>query len=1731
MKNRWIKKTISLFLALLMAFSVMPAGAITAQAAFYTCSCGKKYTFLGYMWHHDAQRSERKEDFTYTKKQIGTEYYFKPTGEDQLNHYNRLDDKVLEISQSEKKTWTYSGSIAWSVLKMGGSYSFSTTKKLGVRVKERDVPPGQYARFYIGSEYHVYDITCKQKKYCFDCGRYLKTITTHNEIRVPVNDRTAHPWSMHAKYKEWKKGRNRSDCLSGDFVTTKVKIDKVTKAMQDKAKKYYKGALYNYPGQSSSGSYSADININIGSDSKEKIKSNSKNGKTSKVSALTDINATTSNPSGSINASVSLLSGLNSIISIFKPMTVYAASRTIRIPKGTTLIITGVSNDGNYGKTSYKGTTCWVNLNYVGYVFPTITKPEPPEVTLKTAQDIPLGGLITVDWNTPTDANYFSAVLKDESGKEVERYNNIYGNTATFQSQNPGKYTVEVIAHNSEYSSDPGKLGKYVTVHDFVNITFKDEDGTELGTEKIPWGDNAVSLIAPEKRGHTFKGWSGSLFNVKNDITVTAQYDKAKYTVEFIGYQANEQGIPNKEVLLKKETVEFGSDAAVPTDDEIVVPKNYEFMGWSSEEYKNVYTPYKNESIKIYAVYGWKNKDLPIDCDLTSAVRQSNGYYVYYNLQNYPDAVTRGRVIVALKTSEGKLIDMTESSAFSLEKSETETGAKIFIPCEKAATTAEIYVVNGYTNNGMSDGIPISNKDSVTIVEGKMWSDWVTTPIAENADNVVESREEYSFRNLRETTGNTKIKPDWVTLMSDGVIKKGNEYTARLNDTSYIQNGTVKRTDNSASVSWSGWSWNQVAAFDTESKRRDIETKREVVSYNYKTQWRYSHWTNGSTSNGHASMNNASQHYTDWLDYQKVNRGAGNGDVRYGDSYSVWGYCGNCGRSYFPWYNEETRQVATSANYGTQWRYRDCTYTYYFYRWEDKDWSDWSADEVTSTDKREVQTRTVYREKSVSAGIEDVSGETRTFSGTVDTEFAGKNITFFVSKYNAISDFTDEYVAQSTIGEDGSYTFNYKLREEPTAETGDFTIMIGIEGTTEKQVVGTIEAPKPVYTVKYYGDVKDNNPEVIYEARVRQGETAELPEENPEIVGKRFICWNNSCTNIQGDMEIYPVFEDEKYTVIFVDWRTQRIETQKYKYGEPLAPPTIEYLIEDENGEEQTLDVEVEDVESGYGRGWDYEEGTLVTSDMVVTAQYETKMFDVTFHDYDGTVIDTQTVEYGGVAETPELSNDENDGIEYYDWESDMDELYNVKDNLDVFPIYKFDKVTPNPTASVETGAYDDSQTVALNCEDENAVIYYTTDGSEPKDNFDAVEYTAPITISSKTELKFYASSMGKNDSEVVTESYVINNDGLLISMYNNIDEDGSAKTYLVNALKDINYEVLLVEGYTLDGIYYDSGHTQLIDDNNNTTKGAIELYAKYSINTYSVTFEKEDGTVIDSQSVAYLESAEEPSVADEGTLKFVGWDTNDWIYVTEDVTVHPVFKEKSEIVSVTFDKAKYQMELDSTYQINATITAPDNEEYENLNDAVIWCSDNEEVATVDNTGVVTSVGSGTAKIYAISVDNINSAVCEITVKPSVNNSILINNLSSLDVDSEGYIRRVPLDGTNTVDFFNSQFINSHELLTFTNAKGNTITGTDKVGTNTVIALTNGDKVLDSMTVVMTGDVTCDGAVNNRDVSYAARVIVKRNTADAGQLRAMDVNGDGKVNNRDVAMLSRYLVGKEQIAN
>ena len=289
-----------------------------------------------------------------------------------------------------------------------------------------------------------------------------------------------------------------------------------------------------------------------------------------------------------------------------------------------------------------------------------------------------------------------------------------------------------------------------------------------------------------------------------------------------------------------------------------------------------------------------------------------------------------------------------------------------------------------------------------------------------------------------------------------------------------------------------------------------------------------------------------------------------------------------------------------------------------------------------------------------------------------------------------------------------------------------------------------------------------------------------------------------------------------------------------------------------------------------------------------------------------------------------------------------------------------------------------------------------------------------------------------------------------------------------------------------------------------------------------AVSFKNNDGDVIKTETVEYGASATPPNMSDMGELVFIGWD-NDYSYISDDIELNPIYKNKSEIVTVNLDRSNYTLEEGFSFKLNATVTPENKSDLE-----VIWISKDDSIASVLDDGTVTANNPGETIIYAVTEDDSAVAECKITVNKNVNNSLILKESAKIGIDSEGNLRGIPLNN-NTVSFISSQFRNTASSLRFVSSNGDVLLNNSKVGTGSTIYLMNGEKILDTIKVVVTGDVNGDGKVNNADVAKIARFVVKKEEPDYYQSIAADVNGNGSVNNRDAAYLMRYLVGKETL--
>ena len=198
-----------------------------------------------------------------------------------------------------------------------------------------------------------------------------------------------------------------------------------------------------------------------------------------------------------------------------------------------------------------------------------------------------------------------------------------------------------------------------------------------------------------------------------------------------------------------------------------------------------------------------------------------------------------------------------------------------------------------------------------------------------------------------------------------------------------------------------------------------------------------------------------------------------------------------------------------------------------------------------------------------------------------------------------------------------------------------------------------------------------------YTARVNYGDTYSVT--SPNVQGhspsRQIVSGTMGATNMSVDV----VYSANTYTVTFKDWNGTVLKTQQVQYGgaatAPANPTRVGYTF----------------------TGWD-KTFTNVTANLVVTAQYSANTYTVTFKDWNGTVLKTQQVQYGGAATAP--ANPTRTGYTFTGWDK---AFTNVTANLVVTAQYVQNEPVSTPVPSdapqivVESKTTSAGSTVAVN--------------------------------------------------------------------------------------------------------------------------------------------------------------------------------------------------------------------------------------------------------------------------------------------------------------------------------------------------------------------------------------------------------------------------------------------------
>ncbi|MCQ2105266.1 MAG: InlB B-repeat-containing protein [Fibrobacter sp.] len=214
----------------------------------------------------------------------------------------------------------------------------------------------------------------------------------------------------------------------------------------------------------------------------------------------------------------------------------------------------------------------------------------------------------------------------------------------------------------------------------------------------------------------------------------------------------------------------------------------------------------------------------------------------------------------------------------------------------------------------------------------------------------------------------------------------------------------------------------------------------------------------------------------------------------------------------------------------------------------------------------------------------------------------------------------------------------------------------------------------------------DKDGETIVQKNVEDGASLEFPteEEVPEFAGWHFVGWEEvDVVTVHSDLSVNAIYEINTYEVKFFgkDQKTQIGETQVVNYEGAAVAPEAPTLV-------------------GYNfKGWDSYAFESVTSVLNINAVYEAIEYEVTFANYDGSVLSSSMVAYDTWAPEPvNVSREATAAYEYtfVGWDPEVTAVAgevtytavydSVKVKYDV-AFYDFDGKQIGETQSVEYGA------------------------------------------------------------------------------------------------------------------------------------------------------------------------------------------------------------------------------------------------------------------------------------------------------------------------------------------------------------------------------------------------------------------------------------------------------------
>ncbi len=287
----------------------------------------------------------------------------------------------------------------------------------------------------------------------------------------------------------------------------------------------------------------------------------------------------------------------------------------------------------------------------------------------------------------------------------------------------------------------------------------------------------------------------------------------------------------------------------------------------------------------------------------------------------------------------------------------------------------------------------------------------------------------------------------------------------------------------------------------------------------------------------------------------------------------------------------------------------------------------------------------------------DIAFTNVTASTVVTAEYAINQytISFDSNDGSAVAEVQADYgtkIAAPTAPTRVGHTFDDWYKEAGLTNVWNFSVdTVPVDGIT-LHAKWTINTNMVVF--------EDWNGDLLKQQTVDYGSDAVAPT-NPTRNGYTFTGWDTVFTNVTGNVTVTAEYEVNKYEVSFISNGGSTVSAVQVDFGtqvsEPATPTRLGYTFDDWYKE------------SGLTNVWNFHVDTVPVDGITLHAKWVINTNAVVFKDWNGDVLNSQTVDYGSDAVAP--TNPTRNGYTFTGWDT---AFTNVTGNVTLTAEYEVNK-------------------------------------------------------------------------------------------------------------------------------------------------------------------------------------------------------------------------------------------------------------------------------------------------------------------------------------------------------------------------------------------------------------------------------------------------------------------------